>query len=85
MTISSSNLFLSLSKIDHAVDGFQNVIRSASLRHCHIKKGGLILSFGLHGSLILKTFIRSKTFAEISERVASGSIRGKSALKTLSG
>jgi hypothetical protein len=51
LTISSRNLLLSLGKIDHAVDGFQNVIRSASLRHCHFKEAGLISSFGLHGFL----------------------------------
>jgi hypothetical protein len=50
LTVSGGDALHGGGEIHFAGDGFQNSVGAAALLHGHIKKGGLILAFGLHGS-----------------------------------
>ena len=52
VAVSGGHARLGLGEIHFLRDGFQHAVGRAALLHSQIKEGGLVLAFGLHGSLM---------------------------------
>ena len=52
LAVGGRDAFFGDSEVHFAGDGFQDSVGAAALLHGQIKKGGLVLAFGLHGFLM---------------------------------